>query len=108
MLRESAAQMLQAQAKLGPRGLKGELFAPFEDDDGGLSKHFFQAESLKIVEALDAIKVAVENFVATAIFVDEREGWAGDFVLGGGVEAGNDALGERGFAAAKFTRTKAQ
>src|SRR6266851_3049310 len=99
-----AAQVLEFETDLGPRGRQGKALRPFEDDDSRFGEEVFETESLEIVESFYAIEVGVVDLggVGSAVDMNEREGGAGDFVFGGGAESANDAFGERGLPAAEF------
>src|SRR5713101_2974154 len=93
-----AAQVLEFETDLGPRGRQGKALGPFEDSDGGLGENVFEAESLEIVEIFDAVKVGVVDLggVRGAVDMNQGERRTGDFVFGGGAQPGDDAFGERG------------
>ena len=96
-----AAQVLQANANLWPRGWQREAFGPLQDGYRGGRKHVLEAKGLEIVETLDAVEVSMINLGGFAIDVDEGERGASDFVFAGGTEAGDQSFGEGGFAAAE-------
>ena len=50
-----AAQMLEFETDLGPRGRQGKALGPFEDDDSRFGEEVFETESLEIVESFYAI-----------------------------------------------------
>ena len=85
--------MLQLHPDLWPGRLEGEPFGPFQNSHGGGREDILHAQSLKIVETLNAVQIGVVDLGGLAIDVNEREGWAGDVVFVGGPEAGNDAFG---------------
>ncbi len=62
------------------------------------------------MEAIDAIEIGVVDLagVCSAVDVDQREGGAGDFVLGRGTKSRDDAFRERGFAGAEIPGQKNQ
>ena len=79
----------------------GETFAPFDEGEGGFVEEFFEAEAADLFGGVEAVEVGVVDLDGIAIFVDQGEGGAGDFVGGGGTEAFDDAFGEGGFAGAR-------
>src|SRR5215831_609296 len=54
------------------------------------------------METFNAVEVAVKNLGISAVFVEQGEGGAGHFVFLGGMQTGDDALGQCGFAAAQL------
>src|SRR5258708_34683461 len=99
-----AAQVLEFETDLGPRGRQGKALGPFEDSDGGLGENILEAERLEIVEIFDAVKVGVVDLggVCGAVDMNQGEGRTGGFVFGGRAQTGDDTFGERGLAAAEF------
>src|SRR6185437_5454666 len=102
-------QVIQADAEDGAAGVEGEAVWPFDENDGVFGKDVVEAEGFEVGKAGDAVEVNMIDGAGASgdgglVFVDEGEGGAGDFVLGGGAETGDDALDEGGLAGAEIAR----
>ena len=75
-----------------PVGAQREPVGPLDDDDGALGENVFEAERFEIVKIADAVEIDVIDARAAIVFVDQREGGAGDFVFVRCAQAAGDAL----------------
>ena len=96
--------MFQPHSDLWPFGFQGEFLRPFQDHDGGLRKNVFQPEGLKVVKTLHAIQIAVKHFPARSVFMQQREGRAGHFILFRRVQAAYHIYKRGNFDVAPFVR----
>src|SRR5260370_13006069 len=76
-----AAEMFELEANLRPGRRQGEALGPFENHHRGAGEDIFEAQSLEIVEAFDAVEVAVVNLVNASVDVDQSKRGAGDLIF---------------------------
>ena len=83
----------------------GEALAPFDEDEGVAIEEFVEAERGDLRGMVEAVEIDVVDEIVLggrAVFVDEREGGAGDFVGRGGAASADNAFGESGFSGAEI------
>jgi hypothetical protein len=86
-----------ADGDIGGGEMASEFFGPFDEDNGIAAEDFVEAEGGKLAGFVEAIEVDVIEADGVAIFVDEGESGAGDFVGSSRPEAFGDAFGKGGF-----------
>ena len=79
----------------------GEFFAPLDQHDRLLLEQLVESKGAGVARATETVKIDVIDLQALAVFVNQGESGARDFVGLGCAQALHDAHGERGFASAQ-------
>src|SRR5215467_5940260 len=101
--------MLDSDVDCGPGRGDREALRPLQNENARAGEEVFHAESFEVVEAFDAVEIAVNDrrwLAAFAVGVQQGKRGAGDILFAGSSEPADNALGERGFAAAEIAGKK--
>ena len=80
-----------------------KLFSPLDQQDAVFGAQIIQSERFEFALRVDAIEIDMEKIGArSTVFVDEREGGAGDILFGGCIERSGDSLDQRGLTRAEI------
>src|SRR5450755_4775534 len=85
----------------------GEALAPFDEHRGGAVEQFVEAQRSGVARAVQAIQVHVIDGGWRTVFMDQREGGAGNLFDGSRAQAFDNTFGERGLASAEFADQEA-
>src|SRR6266852_3281307 len=97
-----ATPVLEPHVHRGPIGAQRKPFGPFHDHHRRFRQYVLERQRLQVVGILHAIEVHMVHLAVIVKLVHQREGWAGDLLLGARAQPADDAFGQSGLAGAEF------